>query len=71
MQYCVAYLIKDNDVPMVRTSVMVLNHTLNNISAISWQPFLLVDETGVTFENHWPAASYWQTLSHNVVSSIP
>jgi len=36
MQYYVAYLIKDNDVPMVRTSVMVLNPTLNNISVISW-----------------------------------
>jgi hypothetical protein len=22
-------------------------------------------------ENHRPAASHWQTLSHNVVSSIP
>jgi hypothetical protein len=25
----------------------------------------MVEETGV---NHWPAASHWQTLSHNVVS---
>jgi hypothetical protein len=31
----------------------------------------LMYETGVPCENHWPAASYWQTLSHNVVSSIP
>jgi hypothetical protein len=22
-------------------------------------------------ENHWPVASHWQTLSHNVVSSTP
>ena len=22
-------------------------------------------------ENHWPAVSHWQTLSHNVVSSTP
>jgi hypothetical protein len=25
----------------------------------------LVEETGVTRENHRPAASHWQTLSHN------
>jgi prepilin signal peptidase PulO-like enzyme (type II secretory pathway) len=43
----VFYLIKDNDVPMVRASVMVLNSTLNNISVISWQPFLFVDETNI------------------------
>jgi hypothetical protein len=28
----------------------------------------LVEKPG---ENHWPAASHWQTLSHNVVSSTP
>jgi hypothetical protein len=27
-----------------------------------------VEETGVHGENHWPVASHWQTLSHNVVS---
>jgi hypothetical protein len=31
----------------------------------------LVEETGVPGENHWPASSHWQTLSHNVVSSTP
>jgi hypothetical protein len=36
----------------------VLNTTFNNISVISWQSVLLVEETG---ENHWP------TLSHNAV----
>jgi hypothetical protein len=30
---------------------------------------LLMKETGVPEENHRPVASYWQTLSHNVVSS--
>jgi hypothetical protein len=25
-----------------------------------------VEETGGSWENHWPAASHWQTLSHNV-----
>jgi hypothetical protein len=50
---------------------MVLNATFNNISEISWWSVLLVEETGVPWENHWPAASHWQTLSHNVVSSTP
>jgi hypothetical protein len=28
-----------------------------------------VKEIGVPRDNHWPVASHWQTLSHNVVSS--
>ena len=48
--------------------VMVFNATSNNISVISRRSFLLVEETG---ENHRPAASHWQTLSHNVVSITP
>jgi hypothetical protein len=43
----------------------------NNISVISWQSVLLVEETGVPRENHWLIVSHWQTLSHNVVSSTP
>jgi hypothetical protein len=43
--------------------LMVFNATFNNISAISWQSVLLLEETG---ENHWPVASHWQTLSHNI-----
>jgi hypothetical protein len=31
---------------------MVLSATFNNISVISWQSDLLVDETGVPRENH-------------------
>jgi hypothetical protein len=50
---------------------MVFNATFNNISVISWGSVLLVEETGVPGENHWPVASQWQTLSHNVVSSTP
>jgi len=49
---------------------MVFNATLNDISIISWQAVLLVEETGVTGEKHRSAASHWQTLSHNVSSSI-
>jgi hypothetical protein len=48
----------------------VFNATFNNISAISWKPVLLVEETGVPGENHW-SVSHCQTLSHNVVSSTP
>jgi hypothetical protein len=31
---------------------MVFNATFNNISAVSWQSVLLVEETGVPGENH-------------------
>ena len=48
---------------------MVFIAIFNNISAISWRSALLVKETGVSGENHRPAVSHWQTLSHNVVSS--
>ena len=36
---------------------MVFNTTFNNISVISWQSVLLVEETLVPGENHRPAAS--------------
>ena len=49
----------------------VFNATFNNISAILWRSILLVGETGGFGENHRPAASHCQTLSHNVVSSTP
>jgi hypothetical protein len=42
-------------------SVMVFNTTFINISVIWWQSVLLVEETGVTTENH----SHLQTFSHN------
>jgi hypothetical protein len=41
------------------------------ISIISWMSDLLLEETGVPEENHEPAASHWQTLLHNAVSSTP
>ena len=44
---------------------MVFNATFNNISIISWRLVFLVEE------NHQIATSHRQTLSHNVVSSIP
>jgi len=50
---------------------MVFNAIFNNISVISWRSVLLVEETAIPGENHWPVASHWQTLSHNVASSMP
>ena len=41
---------------------MVFNATFNNISVISLQSVLLVEETG---ENHHPVTSHGRTLSHN------
>ena len=38
--------------------VMVFNKTFNNISVISWQSVLLVEETGVPEENHRPVTSH-------------
>jgi hypothetical protein len=49
--------------------LMVFNATFNIFSVISWQSLLLVEETGVPRENYRPAASHWQTLSHNVSST--
>ena len=49
---------------------MVFNAIFNNISTMSWRSVLLVEETEVSGENYRPAASQWQTLLHNVVSSM-
>jgi hypothetical protein len=43
---------------MIQGWFMVFNATFNNISVISWQSFLLVEETGVPGENHRPVASH-------------
>jgi hypothetical protein len=50
---------------------MVFNTTFNNTSVISWQLVLLAEESRVPGENHRPAVSLSQTLSHNAVSSTP
>jgi hypothetical protein len=50
---------------------MTFNATFNNISVITWQSVLLVEETGVPGENHQTVENHCQTLSHNVVSSTP
>ena len=51
--------------------VMVFNATFNNISVLSSQSVLLVEETRVSGENHGAVVSHWQTLSHNVALSTP
>ena len=38
--------------------VMVFNATFNNIPVILWQSDLLMEETGVSLENHQPAATH-------------
>jgi hypothetical protein len=50
---------------------MLFKATFNKISVILCQSVLLVEDTGTPGENHRPAASHWQTLSHNGVSSTP
>jgi hypothetical protein len=36
----------------IKRGVLVFNATFNNISVISWQSVLLVEETGLPRENH-------------------
>jgi len=42
----------------VRVRIMVFNATFNNISVISWQSVLLVEETRVPGETHRPEANH-------------
>jgi hypothetical protein len=42
---------------------MALNATFNNIVVKSWRSVLLVEKTGVSTENHRPAANHWQIYS--------
>jgi hypothetical protein len=57
-------LLKDNLFQIVIYLVwldlmLVFNATFSNISAISWRPALVVEETEVSGENHRPWASNW------------
>jgi len=45
-------------IKIARVRVMGFNATFNNISVISWQSVLLVEETGGQRENHRPAISH-------------
>ena len=49
----------------------MLNVTSNIIWVLTWRSVLLAEETGVPGKNHQTATGYWQTLSHNIVSSTP
>jgi len=53
------------------TRFMVFNAIFKNISLTSWRSVLLLEETGVLGENHRPATTRLQTLSHNVISRTP
>ena len=50
---------------------MVFSATFNNILFILTRSVFSVEETGVPGYNHQPVASHLQTLSYNVVSSMP
>ena len=43
---------------MGRFGFMMFDDSFNNISVISWQSVLLVEETGGPGENHQPVASH-------------
>jgi hypothetical protein len=55
---CFVYLSRIVDHHCLRVWVMVSNATFNNISVILWLSVLLVEETGVSGENHRPVASH-------------
>ena len=42
--------------------ILVFNATFSSISAISWRPVLVMEETGVPGENHRPWTSNWSTV---------
>jgi len=48
---------------------MVFNANFNNISVISWWSVLLVEETGIPWENHQPVPRHWQTLFGPVINN--
>jgi hypothetical protein len=45
-------ILRPRHVSNLNQKFMVFNATFNNISAISWQTVLLVEETGAPGENH-------------------
>ena len=53
-----------------RVKIVVFNATFNNISAISWRSVLLVEESGVPWENHQPAASHWQIKVDDIINIL-
>ena len=55
-------LLENTVVEHQRIRAMVFNATFSNISIISWQSALLMEETELPKETHWPAASYISNL---------
>ena len=62
--------LSSSDYVFIRIMVVVFNATFNTISVKSWRPVLLVEENGVPGENHWPAASHWQTTMYLYLVTI-
>jgi hypothetical protein len=53
------FYIYSNNVQILIFDFWCFNATFSNISAISWQPVLVVEDDGVPGENHRPWASNW------------
>jgi hypothetical protein len=60
-------LLRQNKTQLLLQNLISINQK-HQVSLLLWQSVLLVEETR---ENHRPAVSHWQTLSHYVVSSTP
>jgi hypothetical protein len=56
---------------LYRVRVMVSNATLNNISVMSWQSVLLVEETAETTDLSQITDKLYHIMIQNVVSSTP
>jgi hypothetical protein len=59
------------DEPNIAFNAEIVTDITTWNSVISRRSVFLMEETGVPEENHRPAASHWQILSHNVVSRTP
>ena len=52
----------DDDKIGVSVSAMVINATFNNVSAVSWQSALLVEEARLPWENYRHVAIHWTNV---------